>query len=543
MSKGRIVFFDATEVRREKMRNAAMGVKAPKAVNPDVEFVDKNVTPPIVEPAPKPEVKVEQPEVEVEQPTPAAPAPAIAVSKEELESALVAFVVEQTGYPEEMVEMDADLEGDLGIDSIKKAQLMGELNEKYHFVDVSAPADNDMSLDDFPTLGSIRDYLLGKAGESQLAMSNEQLANDANAAPITTPEPEPAPAPSPVPKTSGVAPTVSKEELESALVSFVVEQTGYPEEMVVMDAGLEGDLGIDSIKKAQLMGELNEKYHFVDVSAPADNDMSLDDFPTLASIRDYLLGKAGESQLAMSNEQLAIDANAAPVTTPTPEPEPAPAPKSSGAASTVSVSKEELEAALVSFVVEQTGYPEEMVEMDADLEGDLGIDSIKKAQLMGELNEKYHFVDVSAPADNDMSLDDFPTLGSIRDYLLGKAGEAGLKGGNETTGGSEAALHESEPQEEPALAPSSKASVQSPNFKDELAAFLINFVVEQTGYPEDMVEMDVDLEGELGIDSIKKAQLFGELSEKYELVPLGDMSLDDFKTLRDIYNAILQCAR
>ncbi|MBR0238524.1 MAG: hypothetical protein IJQ39_10575 [Thermoguttaceae bacterium] len=410
MSKGRIVFFDATEVRREKMRNAAMGVHAPKAVNPDVEFVDRNVTPPIVETAPTPEVKVEKPEVIIEKPAPAAPA--IAVSKEELEGALIAFVVEQTGYPEDMVEMDADLEGDLGIDSIKKAQLMGELNEKYHFVDVSAPADNDMSLDDFPTLGSIRDYLLSKAGGSGLEGGNVTTSESE----VTLPESEPTPALSP-----------------------------------------------------------------------------------------------------------------------------APASKPTAAAPSISISKEELEAALVSFVVEQTGYPEEMVEMDADLEGDLGIDSIKKAQLMGELNEKYHFVDVSAPADNDMSLDDFPTLASIRDYLLSKASGSGLEDGNETTSGSEATLPESESVPAPASAP--KASVQNPAFKEELSAFLINFVVEQTGYPEEMVDMDVDLEGDLGIDSIKKAQLFGELSEKYELVPLGDMSLDDFKTLRDIYNAILQCAR
>ena len=139
-----------------------------------------------------------------------------------------------------------------------------------------------------------------------------------------------------------------------------------------------------------------------------------------------------------------------------------------------------------------------------------------------------------------MSLDDFPTLGSIRDYLLSKASGAG-------TAPVEKPEAPAEPQEESAPAstpaPSSKASAQSPAFKDELAAFLINFVIEQTGYPEEMVEMDVDLEGDLGIDSIKKAQLFGELSEKYELVPLGDMSLDDFKTLRDIFNAILQCAR
>ena len=35
----------------------------------------------------------------------------------------------------------------------------------------------------------------------------------------------------------------------------------------------------------------------------------------------------------------------------------------------------------IDFVIEQTGYPREIVELDADLEADLGIDSIRKAQL------------------------------------------------------------------------------------------------------------------------------------------------------------------
>ncbi|MBR6435655.1 MAG: hypothetical protein IKS45_04050, partial [Thermoguttaceae bacterium] len=232
MSKGRIVFFDATEVRREKMRNAAMGVKAPKAASQNVEFVDKNVTPPIVESktVAEPESKAYNDEndvlpfvekAEAKHAAPAASAPAVNVSKEELEGALIAFVVEQTGYPDEMVEMDADLEGDLGIDSIKKAQLMGELNEKYHFVDVSAPADSDMSLDDFPTLASIRDYLLGKSGEAGSAPVEKK---EVKPEPKVEPASEPKPAPAPAPKSTGAAPAVSKEEHESALVSFVVEQ-------------------------------------------------------------------------------------------------------------------------------------------------------------------------------------------------------------------------------------------------------------------------------------------------------------------------------
>ena len=53
----------------------------------------------------------------------------------------------------------------------------------------------------------------------------------------------------------------------------------------------------------------------------------------------------------------------------------------------------------------------------------------------------------------------------------------------------------------------------------ELEKFLVNFVVEQTGYPPEVVELDADLEADLGIDSIKKAQLFGELPEYFDVQP------------------------
>src|SRR5690606_20870170 len=66
------------------------------------------------------------------------------------------------------------------------------------------------------------------------------------------------------------------------------------------------------------------------------------------------------------------------------------------------------------------------------------------------------------------------------------------------------------------------------------AAYLVNFVVEQTGYPEDIVDLDADLEADLGIDSIKKAQLFGEIGEQFQLRADDSLSLDDFPTLRHV---------
>ncbi len=68
--------------------------------------------------------------------------------------------------------------------------------------------------------------------------------------------------------------------------------------------------------------------------------------------------------------------------------------------------------------------------------------------------------------------------------------------------------------------------------------FLIDFVVEQTGYPAEIIELDWDIEADLGIDSIKKAQLFGELREFFELEVHQGLSLDRFITLRDIVDLL-----
>ena len=51
------------------------------------------------------------------------------VSADEIKERLLAIVSERTGYPAEMLELDADLEGDLGIDSIKRVEIAGTLSQ------------------------------------------------------------------------------------------------------------------------------------------------------------------------------------------------------------------------------------------------------------------------------------------------------------------------------------------------------------------------------------------------------------------------------
>ncbi len=226
-----------------------------------------------------------------------------------------------------------------------------------------------------------------------------------------------APAPAPTATTS---PGISGDEIQRVLVNFVVEQTGYPEEIIELDADLEGDLGIDSIKKAQLFGEVGMHYDI----APRD-DLSLDDFSTLGHVLDFLAAELGASTTTAPAPQTPAPRTAEPVVQAV-----APAVESAPASPTLSarapvvateatsdVDREALIGVLVNFVVEQTGYPEDIIELDADLEGDLGIDSIKKAQLFGEVGVHYDI----APRD-DLSLDDFSTLGHVLDFLIAELG-------------------------------------------------------------------------------------------------------------------------
>ncbi|MEZ6044954.1 MAG: phosphopantetheine-binding protein [Planctomycetaceae bacterium] len=293
-------------------------------------------------------------------------------------------------------------------------------------------------------------------------------------APVATPAPA-APAPAAPASPAATVDNNNKRkltitELEQFLIDFVVEQTGYPAEMVELDADLEADLGIDSIKKAQMFGEIAEQV-ILDVELEMSADMSLDDFPTLRSIIEFVstpkaAGTAPAAPVApaavapapapaapapMAPAPVAAPAPApvavapvapAPVAAPAPvmprpvqaaapvAPSPAPvvahaapqaAPSTNGATATSTVQKKrltpaELEQFLIDFVVEQTGYPAEMVELDADLEADLGIDSIKKAQMFGEIAEQVE-LDVEIELSADMSLDDFPTLRSIIDFV------------------------------------------------------------------------------------------------------------------------------
>ncbi|MFM7520794.1 MAG: beta-ketoacyl synthase N-terminal-like domain-containing protein, partial [Planctomycetota bacterium] len=215
--------------------------------------------------------------------------------------------------------------------------------------------------------------------------------------------------------------------------------------------------------------------------------------------------------------------------------EPAPPVIARAGAAKPSAQGDGLETFVIDFVVEQTGYPREIVELDADLEGDLGIDSIRKAQLFGEIGHRY-----GLGVDSSVSLDDFRTLRHLLDYMLPRVGGAAVAAAappQAAPAPAARALSAAPAASSAAAAPVAAASAQGAGV--ELETFVIDFVVEQTGYPREIVELDADLEGDLGIDSIRKAQLFGEIGQRYGLGADASVSLDDFRTLRHLLDYML----
>jgi acyl transferase domain-containing protein len=525
-----IPHFDATERRRNRMRGAAPTEQTPAAA------LKARPAPPAVPakpaPQPAPPVAVAPPAAAPAAITPAAKAaPSKLVDTKELESFLVKFVVERTGYPAEVVDLDGDLEADLGIDSIKKAHLFSELNE-YFDVSGSISTDSKFSLDDFKTLRHVLNFLQSNSTPTASIPAAAPAAVSAPVAPPVVPSAPPAPAaPVAQPAATTATKTIDASELESFLVNFVVERTGYPAEVVDLDGDLEADLGIDSIKKAHLFSELNE-YFDVSGSVASDSKFSLDDFRTLRHVLNFL--KGSQTSSAAPAVATAAPIAVAPVAPAAPAPVAAVAPPA--AASAKKVDTAGLETFLVNFVVERTGYPAEVVDLDGDLEADLGIDSIKKAHLFSELNDVFD-VAGSVSSNSKFSLDDFRTLRHVLNFLEGAQASSPAVPTAEPVATVARAVEPVAPSVPAApvataAGPSSKVNVA------ELETFLVNFVVERTGYPAEVVDLDGDLEADLGIDSIKKAHLFSELNDVFDVAGSASantkFSLDDFRTLRHV---------
>ncbi len=150
-------------------------------------------------------------EVVLEAPT-AVPATATATnvaSRADVEAFVLKALCEQSGYPPEIITLDADLEADLGIDTVKQAQVLGKVRDQFDL-----RTDEKLSLRDFPTLRHVLEYVDGQLQVVRTTAPRRSLVPIVDVTERRTQRPEPAP---PAPDRAAPAPTAAPAPRQASL--------------------------------------------------------------------------------------------------------------------------------------------------------------------------------------------------------------------------------------------------------------------------------------------------------------------------------------
>ena len=87
----------------------------------------------------------------------------------------------------------------------------------------------------------------------------------------------------------------------------------------------------------------------------------------------------------------------------------------------------------------------------------------------------------------------------------------------------------------PAPAPTAPpAPVVAESGGDGVEQQVLEIVAAQTGYPSDLLDLDLDLEADLGIDTVKQAETFAAIRAAYDIERDDRLALRDYPTLRHV---------
>jgi acyl transferase domain-containing protein/acyl carrier protein/NAD(P)-dependent dehydrogenase (short-subunit alcohol dehydrogenase family) len=391
------------------------------------------------------------------------------------------IISEKTGYPTDMLDLDLDLEADLGIDTVKQAEMFAAIREAYDI-----PREDTLRLRDFPTLAHAIKFVYDRRPDLKSAPAAE---------PIPVP---PAPSATGAPASAMIATAACDDGVKTKVLQIIAEKTGYPIDMLDLDLDLEADLGIDTVKQAEMFAAIREAYDI-----PREDTLKLRDFPTLAHAIQFVYDRRPDLKPTQAAESI-----------------PAPVPQMTASAPAVVMPSapahdDGVKARVLQIIAEKTGYPIDMLDLDLDLEADLGIDTVKQAEMFAAIREAYNI-----PREDTLKLRDFPTLAHAIQFVYDHRPDLKPNVAVEAIPVPIASIPVAAVAEPVAISP-----------EDEVKERVLRIIAEKTGYPIDMLDLDLDLEADLGIDTVKQAEMFAEIRAAYDIPRDDALKLRDFPTL------------
>ncbi|MEN9935777.1 MAG: hypothetical protein RLZZ387_2356, partial [Chloroflexota bacterium] len=222
---------------------------------------------------------------------------------------------------------------------------------------------------------------------------------------------------------------------------------------------------------------------------------------------------------------------------------------------------------VLAIVAEKTGYPPEMLDLELDLEADLGVDTVKQAETFMAVREAFDI-----PRVDNLKLRDYPTLSAVIGFVYDKRPELKASA-EEKVRSAESVVPVAEltvpvAQHSVLSTPHSSDSVQIGNTTivgasfveeakaapatqhsapdthdtaaDPVAERVLSLVADKTGYPVEMLELDADLEADLGVDTVKQAETFAAVREAFGIERVENLKLRDYPTLRHVIGFVYE---
>ena len=179
---------------------------------------------------------------------------------------------------------------------------------------------------------------------------------------------------------------------------------------------------------------------------------------------------------------------------------------------------DEVRDKILALLSEKTGYPADMLDTGLDLEADLGIDTVKQAEFITEVRESFDI-----PRIEGLKIADFPTIEHIIGFVMEHTGRTAASDVGASAEGAERAA-----------APGSQA------ITEEVEAKILSLLSDKTGYPADMLDTDLDLEADLGIDTVKQAEFITEVRETFGIPRIEGLKIADFPTIKHIIQFVIE---
>ena len=180
-----------------------------------------------------------------------------------------------------------------------------------------------------------------------------------------------------------------------------------------------------------------------------------------------------------------------------------------------------VEKVLLEVVAEKTGYPADILNLDMEMDSDLGIDSIKRVEILSALQQRIP----DAPPVGPEHLGNLHTLAQVVAFL--------------TEGG--AAAPSPAPTEAAATEPDTETAtpVSASTIDLKIGSSVLAAVSAKTGFPVDFLHMNMDLTSDLGIDHVKRAEIFSFLRDKTPSMPeIANGIINSWRTLRNVVETL-----